>query len=108
VEFLMTAILLIAFCLPAISVLVAASAWRASLSRPGLFVALGMASLYLFAGYLATRPIPTHAVMVRFDGSGTPAQDMIGPALGLALLTLVELAAASAVVLFVLRRLMWR
>ena len=108
VEILTTTIVLMVFCMPAISVFFAAWAWRAALTSPRLFVVLGLSSLYLFAGYLATRPIPTHAIALRFDGLGAPEQDFFAPWLGLALLTLIKFAAASAAVLFLLRRLMSR
>lgn len=107
-EVVTIAVFCLAFCLPAILVFAAASAWRAKLRRPKLFVVIGLSSLYLLAGYLATRPIQTHAVMFSLEGSRGQQQDPFSPWLSLGLLTLIGLATASAAVLFLLRRLMSR
>ena len=107
-EVVTTAVFCLAFCLPAILVFAAASAWRAKLRCPKLFVAVGLSSLYLLAGYLATRPIQTHAVVLRLDDSQGQQQDLFSLWLRLGLLTLTGLAMASATVLFLLRRLMSR
>jgi len=108
VEFVATAVLCLAFCLPAASVIVAASIWRDKLTSPRLFVVGGLSLLYLLAGYLATRPIPTHAVMFKLDGSQAQQHDLLSPWLTLALLVLIVLAVASVAVLFILRRLLSR
>jgi hypothetical protein len=108
VERVTIAIFCLAFCLPAVLVFTAASAWRAKLRRPRLFVVMALALLYLLAGYLATRPIQTHAVMFKLDASQELQQDPFDPWLRLALLTLAGLATASGVVLLFLRRLMSR
>ena len=107
-EFVVTAVVCLALCLPAVFVFVAASAWRAKLTSPKLFVVCGLSSLYPLTGYLATRPIPTHAAMFRLGGAHAQQHDLFNPWLGLALLMLIGLAAASAAVLFTLRRLMSR
>lgn len=104
-ELVTTAIFCLALCLPAVLVFTAASAWRAKLRRPRLFVVTALALLYLLAGYLATRPIQTHAVMFKQDASQELQQDLFNPWLRFALLTLVGSATASGAVLLFLRRL---
>jgi len=108
VELVTTAIFCLAFCLPAVLVFTAASAWRANLRSPRLFVVLALALLYLLAGYSATKPIQTHAVMFKLDASQELHQDRFSPWLRLSLLTLVGLATVSGAVLLLLKRLMSR
>ena len=107
-------VLMLAACLPAIAILVAARAWRGRLRHPRAFVVIGLALLYFLVGYLLTRAIPTHAVGFALNTPESVAaasaipQEWITILREIALTTLLELAAASAVVVFGLGRLLWR
>lgn len=111
---LASAVLALAACLPAIAVLVASRAWRGKLSRPKAFVAIGLGLLYFLAGYLLTRAIPTHAVGIALntpeavEAADAIRHEWIAIVREIALTTLIELAAASAVVVFALKRLLSR
>jgi hypothetical protein len=91
---------------PIASVLIAARVWRAQLISPMLFSIVGLTVLYLFVGYLMTRPIPSHAVPATVRDS--EAEREVWVVRRLALLCLGETCVASVVVVALLRRLMFR
>ncbi|HEX7688413.1 MAG TPA: hypothetical protein VF453_11935 [Burkholderiaceae bacterium] len=98
-----------AIAFPMASVLIAARLWRAKLARPARFKAVGLTLLYLFTGYLLTRPVPTHAVAIEPLDFTHPVENINGSvAVRSALLLLVEVAASSIAVVLLLRRIMSR
>jgi len=98
--------LLLAVLIPPVLVGVAAMAWWSSLNFRWIFVALGLAAIYALSAYLMFQQLPVVGMTGQVPDSGGVRQTLTAGLTKQSVLALAQLIVGSAVILWLLRRVL--